>query len=73
MNQNNKFIMAVSLLIILFGFIPDTWSQERAEDWFMKGNELRRQGLFDQAIDAYKKSIEDNPNATVAYFNLALV
>jgi tetratricopeptide (TPR) repeat protein len=58
--------------VLLFGFAPDTWSQEKAEDWFLKGNTLRLQGHFEEAVDAYKKSIERNPNATVAHFNLAL-
>ncbi len=58
--------------LLLFGFTPYAWSQEKAEDWFLKGNTLSRQGHFEEAIDAYKKSIEHNPNATVSYFNLAL-
>jgi len=38
----------------------------------LKGNALSRKGNFEEAVDAYKKSIERNPNATVAHFNLAL-
>jgi tetratricopeptide (TPR) repeat protein len=72
MNRNNTFILAVSMLVILLGFVPDTWAQDKAEDLFMKGNELSRQGRFEQAVDAYKRSIENNPNATVAHLNLAL-
>ena len=72
MKKNSAFILTVTSLIILLGFIPNIWSQEKAEDWFLKGNVLSRQGRFEEAIDAYKKSIENNPNATVAYFNLAL-
>ena len=72
MRPNNAFSLTITTLVLLFGFVPDTWPQEKAEDWFIKGNFLSRQGRFEEAVDAYKKSIENNPNATVAYFNLAL-
>ena len=58
--------------MLLFSFTTDTWSQEKAEDWFLKGNILSRQGRFEEAVDAYKNSIGRNPNATVVHFNLAL-
>ena len=73
MSQNGTFLLVTTTWVFLFGFAPDTWSQEKAEDWFLKGNVLSRQGRFEEAVDAYKKSIEHNPNATVAHFNLALV
>jgi len=72
MSQNSTFLLVATTWVLLFGFAPDTWSQEKAEDWFLKGNTLRLQGHFEEAVDAYKKSIERNPNATVAHFNLAL-
>ena len=72
MHQNSAFLFTATVWVFLLGSVPDTWSQEKAEDWFLKGNVLSRQGRFEEAIDAYKKSIENNPNATVAYFNLAL-
>ena len=71
MSQNSIFLL-VTTWVLLFGFTPDTWSQEKAEDWFLKGNILSRQGRFEEAVDAYKKSIGRNPNATVVHFNLAL-
>jgi tetratricopeptide (TPR) repeat protein len=72
MSQNSIFFLLLTIWILLFGFTPYTWSQEKAEDWFLKGNKLSRQGNFDEAVDAYKKSIERNPSATVSHFNLAL-
>ena len=72
MSQNGTFLLVTTTWVFLFGFAPDTWSQEKAEDWFLKGNVLSRQGRFEEAVDAYKKSIGRNPNATVAHFNLAL-
>ena len=72
MSQNGTFLLVATTWVLLFGFAPDTWSQEKAEDWFLKGNTLRLQGHLEEAVDAYKKSIERNPNATVAHFNLAL-
>jgi len=72
MSQNVTFLLVTTIWVFLFGFTPDTWSQGKAEDWFLKGNLLSRKGNFEEAVDAYKKSIERNPNATVAHFNLAL-
>jgi tetratricopeptide (TPR) repeat protein len=72
MSQNGTFLLVTTIWVFLFGFTPDTWSQGKAEDWFLKGNALSRKGNFEEAVDAYKKSIERNPNATVAHFNLAL-
>ena len=72
MSQNGTFLLVATAWVLLFGFAPSTWSQEKAEDWFLKGNILSRQGRFEEAVDAYKKSIGLNPSATVAHFNLAL-
>jgi tetratricopeptide (TPR) repeat protein len=58
--------------VFQFSLIPNTWAQEKAEDWFLKGNILSSKGRFEEAVDAYKKSIDHNPNATVSHFNLAL-
>jgi len=72
MSQNGTFLLVATAWVLLFGFAPSIWSQEKAEDWFLKGNTLSLQGHFEDAVDAYQKSIERNPNATVAHFNLAL-
>lgn len=72
MKKNSLFILIATSLVILFGFINSVECQEKAEDWFMKGNALSRQGDLKNAVTAYKKSIEINPTATVAHFNLAL-
>ncbi|HIF02843.1 MAG TPA: tetratricopeptide repeat protein [Nitrospinaceae bacterium] len=71
-SQNKFFLLVTTIWLLLLIVTPYTWSQEKAEDWFLKGNTLSRQGRFEEAIDAYKKSIERNPSATVSYFNLAL-
>ena len=72
MSQKTIFLLVTTTWMLLFSFTSDTWSQEKAEDWFLKGNILSRQGRFEEAVDAYKKSIGRNPNATVVHFNLAL-
>ena len=72
MKQNNAFAFTAPILIILFGFISDVWSQENAKEWFVKGNIFSQQNRFEEAIDAYKRSIKKNPNATVSHFNLGL-
>ena len=72
LNQNNVFLIVATIWVFLFSSSPESWSQESAEDWFLKGNGLSQQGRFEEAVEAYKKSIKLNPKATVAHFNLAL-
>jgi len=72
MNKNRSPILTASALVFLLGFASNVWSQEKAEDWFIQGNKFSREGRFEDAVVAYKKSIKNNPKATVAYFNLAL-
>ena len=72
MSQNKIFFLVTTIWFFLLIVTPYTWSQEKAEDWFLKGNTLSRQGRFEEAVVAYKKSIELNPSATVSHFNLAL-
>ena len=72
MKRNSVFIFTTPIFIILFGFFSNIWPQEKAEDWFLRGNLFSRQGLLKEAVEAYKKSIKSNPKATVAYFNLGL-
>ena len=62
----------VSVLAILLGWALEVRAQMGAEEWFLKGNTLSRTGQFDEAVEAYKHSIEKNPKATVAHFNLGL-
>ncbi len=63
---------AVSVLAILLGWALEVRAQTGAEEWFLKGNTLSSTGRFDEAVEAYKRSIEKNPKATVAHFNLGL-
>jgi len=72
LNQKNIFLIVPTIWVLIFGFTCVSWSQESAEDWFLKGNRLSQQGRFEEAVEAYKKSIELKPNATVVHFNLAL-
>lgn len=43
-----------------------------AEEWFNKGNEYSQKEQWQDAVKAYKKSIEMNSSATVAHMNLGL-
>lgn len=46
---------------------------ETAEQWYNQGNALARQGLFDQALSAYEKSLQLNPENEDARANQKLV
>ena len=72
MNKNRFSIFTATSLFFLLGVTSNIWSQEKAADWFIQGNTFSREGRFEDAVTAYKKSIKNNPNATVAHFNLAL-
>ncbi|MBM3782841.1 MAG: tetratricopeptide repeat protein [Acidobacteria bacterium] len=54
---------------------PDPPRQrEQADFWFQKGLELEQTGApVEQAIDAYSKAIEQNPNAAGALVNLGTI
>ncbi|KMP10487.1 hypothetical protein UR09_06090 [Candidatus Nitromaritima sp. SCGC AAA799-A02] len=72
MNRKTASVFLICALVVLPGFASSAHSQEKAEEWFLKGNALSREGRFEEAVDAYKRSIETKPSATVAHFNLGL-
>ncbi len=43
-----------------------------AKDWFERGNIFRNEGAYQEAVEAYEKSAELNPNYWVVYQNLGL-
>lgn len=45
---------------------------DEALDWYLKGNELSRQGQYDAAVDAYLKAIQNNTNATGPFYNMGI-
>ena len=63
----------VSLFVVIFWFalVSDTWSLD-AEQWFAEGNRLSSKGEFKEAAQAYQKSIDQNPLAPVAHYNLGI-
>ncbi|MFQ5482720.1 MAG: tetratricopeptide repeat protein [Nitrospinaceae bacterium] len=62
-----NFILALSLAAPTSPVAAD-----EALDWYLKGNELSREGRFDAAVDAYMESIQINPDATGPFYNLGL-
>lgn len=44
-----------------------------AEDWLKTGNEFYQQGNYQNAIEAYTKAIELNPDYATAYNNRGFV
>ena len=66
-----KSAFVVFLFIAVLGG-PETPGAEEAKDWFQEGNRLAREGQFESAVEAFRKSIQLNPGATVVYYNLGL-
>ena len=63
---------AVFLAMIIFaGLVSNVWALD-AEQWFVEGNRLSAEGRFEEAVRAYQKSIEQNPLAPVAHYNLGI-
>ncbi|MCJ7444802.1 MAG: tetratricopeptide repeat protein [Methanotrichaceae archaeon] len=53
--------LGLSLIVLSILCMP-TFGQTTAEEWFSKGNVLGMQGKFDEAIQAYDKAIDLDPN-----------
>jgi len=62
-------------LLIVAGFICSPGPEVRADealDWYLKGNELSQKGQLEQAVEAYHKALQINPDATGPFYNLGL-
>jgi tetratricopeptide (TPR) repeat protein len=47
---------------------PPSQTQLNATDWYNKGESLSKSGMYREAIDAYSRAIDLNPQFAVAYF-----
>ena len=64
-------VVASLVVFLLVGLISNAWSLD-AEQWFLDGNRLSSEGKYEEATKAYKKSIDQNPLAPVAHYNLGI-
>ena len=55
--------------ILLLALMTSAQCQQTAEDWLYKGIALDGQGKFDDAIQAYDKAIELDPQYADAWYN----
>ncbi len=62
----------ILVALLAFWFIPGQASALDAQGWFEKGNQLSAQGQFQEATEAYQKSIGQNPKSPVAHYNLGI-
>jgi len=46
--------------------------EQAAEDWLKEGLRLQQLGLYQNAVDAYKKAITFHPNFVDAYYNMGI-
>ncbi len=69
-------VIVLGFRILIFGVIlsPVMTScfAETSQELFTKGNNLTSQGRLEEAVEAYHKSIEINPDSTGTWFNLGL-
>ena len=79
MVKSNKYKLGnfgmrfASCLVVMFWLssVSVSWSLD-AEQWFIEGNRLSSEGKFEEATEAYEKSINQNPLAPVAHYNLGI-
>jgi tetratricopeptide (TPR) repeat protein len=63
---------AVFLALFLMGSqAPTAWGLDPAQ-WFKEGNRFSSEGKFEEAVQAYQKSITGNPLSPVAHYNLGI-
>ena len=64
-------VAVFAILLFLGTGASNSWSLD-AEQWFLDGNKLSAEGKFEEAARAYQKSIDQNPLAPVAHYNLGI-
>ena len=64
-------VVASLVVFLLVGLTSNAWSLD-AEQWFLDGNRLSSEGKFEEAAKIYQKSIDQNPLAPVAHYNLGI-
>ncbi len=64
-------VSVFAILLFLGTGASNAWSLD-AEQWFLDGNKLSSEGQFEEAAKAYQKSIDQNPLAPVAHYNLGI-
>jgi tetratricopeptide (TPR) repeat protein len=60
------------LALFVFGFQVSTVWGLSPEQWFQEGNRLSSEGRFEEAVNAYQKSIAANPLSPVAHYNMGI-
>jgi len=69
LNIKIAFTLLIGCLIL---FSADLVLANSSKDWFERGNAFQNEGAYQNAIEAYEKSAELNPNYWVVYQNLGL-
>ena len=64
-------VVASLVVFLLIGLTSNAWSLD-AEQWFLDGNRLSSEGKYEEAAKVYQKSIDQNPSAPVAHYNLGI-
>jgi tetratricopeptide (TPR) repeat protein len=72
MVEANKHIF-VKHFLGLMRLMTSAQCQQTADDWFNKGVALDDPGKYEEAIKAYDRAIEINPQDTKAWYNKGTV
>ncbi len=67
------FIQILFIIVLLASGTQRTMPIPPAQKYFIEGQSHRENGRYKEAIDSYKKAIENDPSFISAYYNLALL
>lgn len=59
--------------MLIPGILHFVMSRPAAQKYFYEGQSFREKGLYKEAIDSYKKAIENDPSFISAYYYLAIL
>jgi len=63
--------LVITIIALTMLCVP-AFAQTTAEDWFNKGVALAAQDKYDEALQAYDRAIELNPQDAIAWHNKGL-
>ncbi len=70
--STKKFVIPV--LLFLFSFTPVAGrADDQAEQYFKAGTSFYDQGDYDQAMTAFQKAVQEDPNYSEGYYNLGIL
>lgn len=68
-----RYIIFLIILNIFYINLQDTCMEYRNKSYFDKAKEKEEAGLYDEALEYYKKALEEDDENIEAYFSINLI